>query len=234
MVKQLLSKWQSGKTYYFRQEHLTEGDMQTELLCGVIMVLVMMGYLKFSLAQDEFEFRKIMLFVPLGANAAWGIIDGIMYVLLNLRERTKKSRLLSLIKSYKDENDAFSLIKKGFDSRFIDLLSQETQTNVYREILKKLNESTIEIPEGVTKSDLRIILTTFTIVISAGIPLLIPFIVLNDVLLAIRISHIIGLVMLFCIGYWWAKRASRHKIRSAISLTLLGLIIVAMTQILHG
>jgi hypothetical protein len=39
---------------------------------------------------------------------------------------------------------------------------------------------------------------------------------------------------LFCIGYWWAKFASRHRIRSAIGLTILGVVIVGMTELFHG
>jgi len=204
------------------------------MLCGVIMVLVMIGYLKLSLVQEGFEFKKIMMLVPLGCTAAWGIIDGIMYVLLNLRERGKKSKLLSLIKSQKDENEAFALIKNEFVSPLFDVLDKETQMNIFREVVKRLTDTTIEKPKGISKNDLRIVTTTFLIVLSAGAPLIIPFILLNDVLLAIRISHIIGLIMLFCIGYWWAKLASRHKIRSAIGLTLLGVAIVVMTQTLHG
>lgn len=198
------------------------------------MVLVMIGYLKLSLVQEGFEFKKIMILVPLGATVAWGMIDGIMYVLLNLRERGKKSQLLSLIKSYKDENDTLSLLKNEMVSPLFDLLNKETQLNICHEIVNRLNEVTVEKPKGISKNDLRIVATTILIVTGAGIPLIIPFILLNDVLLAIRISQIIGLVMLFCIGYWWAKLASRHKVRSAIGLTLLGAAIVSLTQALHG
>ena len=198
------------------------------------MVLVMIGYLKLSLVQEGFEFKKIMILVPLGATVAWGMIDGIMYVLLNLRERGKKSQLLSLIKSYKDENDTLSLLKNEMVSPLFDLLNKETQLNICHEIVNRLNEITVEKPKGISKNDLRIVATTILIVTGAGMPLIIPFILLNDVLLAIRISQIIGLVMLFCIGYWWAKLASRHKVRSAIGLTLLGAAIVSLTQALHG
>ena len=229
-----MSKLPTGKSYLFRQEHLTEGDKQVEMLCGVIMVLVMIGYLKLSLVQEGFEFKKIMMLVPLGCTAAWGIIDGIMYVLLNLRERGKKSKLLSLIKSQKDENDVFTLIKNEFVSPLFDVLDKEIQIYIFREVVKRLTSAVIEKPKGISKNDLRIVATSFVLVVSAGIPLIIPFILLNDVSLAIQISHIIGLVMLFCIGYWWAKLASRHKIRSAIAITLLGAAIVGMTQLLHG
>ena len=83
----------------------------------------MIGYLKLSLAQDGFEFKKMMMLVPLGCNAAWGIIDGIMYVLINLRERGNKSKLVSLIKSAKDQNEVLALIKNQFGFAFIDFMS---------------------------------------------------------------------------------------------------------------
>ena len=229
-----MSKERAGKKFIFRQEHLSEADVQVEMLCGVIMVLVMIGYLKLSLAQDGFEFKKMMMLVPLGCNAAWGIIDGIMYVLINLRERGNKSKLLSLIKSAKDQNEVLALIKNEFGFVFIDLLNKDTQDNIYQEILKGLTNTIVEKPKGISKNDLRLVLKTFLIVFSTGVPLVIPFILLNDVWLAIRISHIIGLVMLFSIGYWWAKLASRHRIRSAIALTILGVIIVGITEVLHG
>lgn len=205
------------------------------MLCGVIMVLVMIGYLKLSLQESEFEFQKIMIFVPLGCNAAWGIIDGIMYVLINLRDRGNKSKLLTMIKSSKDQNDAIASIKKEYgESTFMDLLNKDTQMNIYQEIFKSLANATIEKPKGISRGDLRTVLLTLLVVTSIGIPLIIPFILFNDVWLAIRVSHVIGLVMLFGIGYWWAKVASRHRIRSAVALTMLGVAIVGLTQLLHG
>ena len=229
-----MSKEPSGKNYILRQEHLSEGDIQIEMLCGVIMVLVMIGYLRFALVQEGAEFQKIMILVPLGCNAAWGVIDGILYVLTNLRERGKKTKLMLLIKSAKNPNDALTVVRNQFGSTFISFLDKDTQENIYQEILKNLTAAEFENPKGVSKRDLRVLLNTFLIVFSTGIPLVIPFILFNDVWLAIRISHIIGLVMLFGLGYWWAKLASRSKIRSAIALTGLGVGIVAITVVLHG
>jgi len=229
-----LSIGKPSRKFVFRPEHLSEADVQVEMLCGVIMVLVMIGYLKLSLGQDGFEFKKVMMLVPLGCNAAWGMIDGIMYVLVNLRERGNKSKLLSLIKSAKDQNEVLALIKNEFGFPLIDLLNKDTQNNIYEEIMKGLTNATVEKPKGIAKNDLRIVLKTFLVVFSIGIPLVIPFFLLNDVWLAIRISHIIGLVMLFCIGYWWAKLASRHRIGSAIAITILGVVIVGITEVLHG
>ena len=204
-----------------------------EMLCGIIMVLVMIGYLKLALGQG-FEFQKTMILVPLGCNAAWGIIDGIMYVLLNLRQRGKYSNLLSLVKSAKDQNDALTSIEDEFGFTIIGSLNKDDQTNIYHEILKRLTNVAAENPKGISKEDLRVVIVTFLIVFFTGFLLIIPFIIFNDVWLAIRISHIIGLVMLFCIGYRWGKSASRNKIRSGIAITILGVVIVGITEVLGG
>ena len=101
-----MSKKDQGKFAIFRQEYLSEDDRLVEVLCGVIMVLVMIGYLRLSLmGEDDIEMKKTMILVPLGCNAAWGIIDGIMYVLTNLIKRGKIYRLSSSIKSKKDKED---------------------------------------------------------------------------------------------------------------------------------
>jgi len=67
-----LSNREKGKFSIFRQEYLSEGDRLVEVLCGVIMTLVMIGYLRLSLmGEDDIEMKKTMILVPLGCNAAW-------------------------------------------------------------------------------------------------------------------------------------------------------------------
>ena len=91
----------------FRHGQLSEGDRLVEMKCSVIMVLVMIGYLRVSLIGDsDPDFQKKMILIPLGCIAAWGLIDGIMYVLLNLIQRGKHSKLFSAIKHAKDQKAA--------------------------------------------------------------------------------------------------------------------------------
>lgn len=230
-----MSKKDQGKFAIFRQEYLSEGDRLVEVLCGVIMVLVMIGYLRLSLmGEDDIEMKKTMILVPLGCNAAWGIIDGIMYVLTNLIKRGKIYRLSSSIKSKKDKEDVRISIEDDLSSTVVDSLKDEDKEKISNEILKRVDPSAIEKPEGITKKDLLVILLTFLTVFSTAIPLIIPFMIFDDIIFAIRVSFVIGLGMLFIIGLLWGKYASRNKIRSALAVMTIGIITVGITIALGG
>jgi len=213
--------------------YLSEGDRLVEVLCGVIMVLVMIGYLRLSLmGEDHIELKRTMILIPLGCNAAWGIIDGIMYVLTDLIERGKIYRLS--IKTKKDQEEIKSSIEDELSSTVVDVLEEEEKEKISDEILKRVNPSDIEKPEGITKKDLVVILFTFLTVFSTAIPLIIPFIIFDDIILAIRISFAIGIAILFSIGLFWGKYASRNKIRSALAIVTIGIIVVGITIALGG
>lgn len=219
----------------FRQGSLSEGDWLVEMKCAIIMVLAMLGYLRLALVgPDDLEFQKKMILIPLGAITAWGVIDGIMYVLLNLVQRGRQARLLSTIKSNKDQKTTRILIEDNLSSSVIDALSKEEREKIYDEIIKSANNIVVKKPQWVTKKDLLVIFFTFVVVFSTGSVLVIPFLVLNDPVLSIRVADLVGIIMLFFIGYWWGKVASRNKIRSAIGITLLGVGIVVITILLGG
>jgi phosphoribosylformylglycinamidine (FGAM) synthase PurS component len=204
-------------------------------MCGVIMVLVMIGYLKLSLSRGEdIEMKNTLILIPLGCNAAWGMIDGLMYVLINLIRRGKVYRLSQSIKSKKDQEDVQTSIEDALSSTVIDSLKEEDKEKISDEILKRVDPTKIEKPEWITKKDLVVILFTFLLVVSTAIPLIIPFIIFDDLILAIRVSFIIGLGMLFSIGYLWGKYASRNKIRSGIAMMIIGSVIVGITLALGG
>lgn len=224
-----------GRITAFRQEYLSEGDRLAEVMCGVIMVLVMIGYLKLSLSRGEdIEMKNTLILIPLGCNAAWGMIDGLMYVLINLIRRGKIYRLSQSIKSKKDQENVQTSIEDDLSSTVVDSLKKEDKEKISDEILKRVDPTKIEKPEWITKKDLVVILFTFLLVVSTAIPLIIPFIIFDDLMLAIRVSFIIGLGMLFSIGYLWGKYASRNKIRSGIAMMIIGSIIVGITLVLGG
>lgn len=230
-----MNKKETGRFAVFRQEYLSEGDRLAEVMCGVIMVLVMIGYLKLSLNRGEdIEMKNTLILIPLGCNAAWGMIDGLMYVLLNLIRRGKIYRLSQSIKSKKDQEDVQTSIEEDLSSTVADSLKEEDKEKLSDEILKRVDPTKIEKPEWITKKDLVVILFTFLLVVSTAIPLIIPFIIFEDLILAIRVSFIIGLGMLFSIGYLWGKYASRNKIRSGIAMMIIGSIIVGITMALGG
>lgn len=75
-----MSKKEQSKLSVFKQVYLSEGDRLVEMMCGVIMVLVMIGYLRaFVMEEGDTAFQRTLILVPLGCIAAWGIDNDNFY-----------------------------------------------------------------------------------------------------------------------------------------------------------
>src|SRR6186713_468517 len=80
----------------------------SEVLFGLIMVLTFTGSL--SVAEAGHEDVRTMLIGALGCNLAWGIIDGILYLMSCLAERGRNLRLLKAVRAERDPAHARRLI----------------------------------------------------------------------------------------------------------------------------
>ena len=99
----------SGKTsrQSFVWRYLDPTAILGEILFGLIMVLT------FTLGvglivKEGAEATSQMLWGILGCNVAWGIIDGAMYVMNSMFDRSRKARLLQSIQKAASEEDALA------------------------------------------------------------------------------------------------------------------------------
>jgi VIT1/CCC1 family predicted Fe2+/Mn2+ transporter len=65
-------------------------------------------------------------------------------------------------------------------------------------------------------------------------PLVVPFLVIGDAVLAVRVSHGIALAMLFGIGAALGRHAGQSPVRTGGLMVALGLVLVALTIALGG
>src|SRR5262245_36266989 len=71
---------------------LEPSDRVAEVLFGLIMVLTFTGSLSVAEAQADRSEVRTMLIGALGCNIAWGIIDGILYLMGCLAEKGNRLR----------------------------------------------------------------------------------------------------------------------------------------------
>jgi len=63
----------------------------------------------------------------------------------------------------------------------------------------------------------------------------VPFFFLpNNVHLALKLSNVASIIVLFSVGYQWAKYTDRNKIRTGAGMVLIGFVISAVTTLLGG
>ena len=61
-----------------------------------------------------------------------------------------------------------------------------------------------------------------------------PYLVVSNPNLAVRLSHLIALTLLFLLGAWWGRVVGGRSIRIATGLTLVGMTLVLITIALGG
>src|SRR3954465_14176634 len=95
-------------------------DRVSEVLFGLIMVLTFTGSL--SVAEAGRDDVRTMLIGALGCNLAWGIIDGILYLMGCLAEKGRGLLTFRAVRKATDPNDAHLLIADALPSVIASVL----------------------------------------------------------------------------------------------------------------
>jgi VIT1/CCC1 family predicted Fe2+/Mn2+ transporter len=74
----------------------------------------------------------------------------------------------------------------------------------------------------------------FLIVVLATFPVAIPFAVISDARLALRVSNTIAIVMLFLAGYAFGRHSGHRPLAMGLAMVFLGSFMVAITISLGG
>ena len=72
------------------------------------------------------------------------------------------------------------------------------------------------------------------VILLATFPVVVPYLVVSNPELAVRLSNLIALTLLFLLGAWWGHVVGGRSFRIAAGLTLLGVVLVLVTIALGG
>src|SRR5262245_28937735 len=201
-------------------------DRISEILFGLIMALTFTLTLGVATA-DQLEVRT-MLIGALGCNLAWGIIDGSVYLLARLNERGRAIVSWRAVRDAADMDEAQRIVADA-----LPLASALTPAQ-----LEPLRTRLRELPEPprprLAKSDwlggLAICLLSFL----ATFPIVIPFLVIADARLALRVSNAVAIAMLFTCGFMLARFAGFRPLPAGLAMVAFGAALVAVAIALGG
>ncbi len=200
----------------------------SEALFGLIMVLTFTGSLS-VLGAGRSEVRE-MLAAALGCNIAWGVIDGVFYLMGRYSERSREALALSAIRAAPDPGRAHALIADALPESVASALRPEDL-----EILRLRIKGNEEARRArITKSDWLGAMAVFLWVVVSVLPVIVPFVVTSDARLALRASNGIAIVMLFLLGWAFGGYAGRPPWRVGLWMVLAGGILVGLTIALGG
>jgi hypothetical protein len=204
-------------------------DRISEVLFGLIMVLTFTGSL--SVAEAGRDDVRTMLIGALGCNLAWGIIDGILYLMGCLAEKGRGLIALRTARNSNDPEAAQSLIAAALPPAIASII-QPAEIETIRQRLKELPE-----PPALAHLDRHDWLGglgVFLLVFLCTFPVVIPFIFMRSAVPALRVSNAIAIVMLFMTGFGFGRISGHRAWLFGISMVFLGMVLVGMTIALGG
>ena len=213
----------------FRKRVLEPYDRVSEVLFGLIMVLTFTGSL--SVAEAGHGGVRTMLIGALGCNLAWGIIDGVLYLMGALAERSRSLVALHAVRRAGDEAAARRLIAEELPPTMGSAL-QPADLDAICQRLKELPEPPAQ--ARLQGDDWRGAVGVFLLVFLSTFPVVIPFVFMQNARFALRVSNLIAIAMLFATGAAFGRITGRRPWPMGVALVILGFILVGITMALGG
>ena len=201
----------------------------SETLFGLIMALTFICSL--SIASGAGINIRTMLMGALGCNLAWGIVDGGLYLLARINDRGDKALTLRAIRQAPDPETAQRIISDALPAQLAAILPLD-QLEVLRKTLQQLPEPFLG--PRLTKRDWTGALGLCLLSFLSTFPLTIPFVLLRDPRLALHVTYVVAIVMLFCCGYAFGVRSGLRPWMAGLSMVAVGSALVGVAVALGG
>ena len=204
-------------------------DRVSEVLFGLIMVLTFTGSL--SVAEAGRDDVRTMLIGALGCNIAWGIIDGMLYLMGCLAEKGRGIITLQAVRKARDPREAQRHIADALPALVASLMEPAELDTIYQRLIRL---PAPPVRASLSRDEWLGALGVFIFVFLSTFPVAIPFMFMQELGSALRVSNAIAIVMLFVLGWTFGTMTGRRPWLVGIAMVVLGLALVGMTMALGG
>ena len=213
--------------------YLDPPDALAEILFGLIMVLTFTSAAGFVAEEGEAGVRELLV-ATLGCNLAWGIIDAAMYVMGALMHRGRRMRFIAAIQSAPDPETQRRIVAAEMEEALTGKTTASEREAIHATIISMAGHAN---PHRlrITRDDWMGALNCFLLVVFTTLPAALPFLFIrDDPFRALRISNGLLALMLFAVGYLWARFTGLRPWVSAFLFLLISLLLVGVAIRLGG
>lgn len=200
----------------------------SEVLFGLIMVLTFT--LSLSATEAGRSDVRAVLLGALGCNLAWAIIDAVMYLMGVRAEHRLAISTIRAIRDAASPEAGREIVADHLPPAVLPALSAADLDRI------RLHLSSLP-PEDLvarfTLQDHQAALGVFLLVFLCLFPVAAPFLVLDEMTIALRLSNVVAVAMLFLTGFTFGRQAGRPW-RTGWLMVAIGLVLVAIAMALGG
>jgi VIT1/CCC1 family predicted Fe2+/Mn2+ transporter len=204
-----------------------------EILFGLIMTLTFTLGAGMVIQEEGRAGAREMLVGILGCNLAWGIIDGVLYVLGQLFERGRRRRIGLNLRLAESDAVARQAVAAEFDEILGTVTDEAERDRLYQSVVTRVRGTPV-MPNRVRREDLLGGLAAGWLVFACSFPAVLPFLVIDDPWIALRVSNVILLGLLFAVGWRAARQTLAKPWLAGVTFLLVGVLLVALAIPLGG
>jgi hypothetical protein len=216
----------------FLHRYLDPTDSLGEVMFGLIMTLTFTLGAGIMIEDEGRKGARELLMAAIGCNIAWGLIDAAQYIVGRLYDRGRLRRLGGSIRRAPPA-EAIQLVAGELDELLAGVTSDAERAALYQRVAETVRAKPV-VANAVTKDDLLGAATSFWLVVLSSVPAAVPFLLVDDARLALRMSNGILLALLFCTGYAWARHTLSNPWIVGLAFLLGGGALVATAIALGG
>ena len=221
------------RTGKFAAKYLDPGSRMGEILFGLIMTLTFTLGAGMVIQEEGREGARAMLIAILGCNLAWGVIDGIFYVLGQMFERGRMLRLRLKIRGTGSQDEARALVGDELDELLTRVTDEGQRRSLYDTIVQRMRSDPMPL-NRLRKEEVFGGIAAGWLVFACSFPAVLPFFFIDDPQLAVRVSNVLLLALMFFVGYRFARDTMAKPWLTGAVFLLVGIVLVAATIALGG
>jgi VIT1/CCC1 family predicted Fe2+/Mn2+ transporter len=204
-------------------------DRASEVIFGVLMAMTLVGWI--GVAESGREELRTLLVAALGCNLAWGITDGVMYLVGLATEERRYRALLQHLHAGADAATGRRIVAEE--------LLPDVAASLDDDDLERIRARLIAAgpPAGTARLGLenyRAALGIFLLVVVATFPVVLPYVFIDDVVRALRVSQAISIATLFLAGAALARYSGGSTWRIGLLVAAVGALLLVVLIVLGG
>ena len=213
--------------------YLDPAETLAEVLFGLIMVLTITIGAGLITAEGQLDTHGLIV-AAVGCNIAWGVIDAVLFLLNILFYRSQRARFYRKLRNAASDAEALAALQEEFGLEDEPLaIDPDDRARLYHSMLV-LSSHARPARVELKRRDFIAAFAVFVLVSATAVPGLVPFLVLDDSYVALRVSNVVLISLLFLVGYWWAHYTDAHPFKVAMIVLLLGVAMVLVAVVLGG
>jgi VIT1/CCC1 family predicted Fe2+/Mn2+ transporter len=207
---------------------LSPFERGAEVIFGILMAISVTAAAEIMRGADT-NVRELTI-AALGCNLAWGLIDGVIYLLQLQFERQRTHRMVLELRELKAE-DAF---RARVAAELPPVVAQAMNGDSFNYIRQAVQGYARTRPAYWSRQEFAAAGLICALVFGSTFPLVLPFMFMQEAQLALRVSHGIAVAMLFVLGWKIGRWSGASPLGSGALLATVGVVLAVLCIALGG